>query len=75
MIKGKSTSPADPTFWGGFFTVAYLPATVAPAGLSRSGLPVGVQIVGPEYGDNTCIVVAQRLEREFQGFIPAKGWE
>ena len=31
VIKGKSTSPADPTFWGGFFTVAYLPATVAPA--------------------------------------------
>jgi amidase len=75
MIKGKSTSPADPTFWGGFFSVAYLPATVAPAGLSKSGLPVGVQIVGPAYGDNTCIAVAQRLEREFQGFIPAKGWE
>jgi amidase len=75
VIKGKSTSPADPTFWGGFFTVAYLPATVAPAGLSKSGLPVGVQIVGPAYGDNTCIAVAQRLEREFQGFIPPKGWE
>jgi amidase len=75
MIKGKSTSPADPTFWGGFFTVAYLPATVAPAGLSKSGLPVGVQIVGPAYGDNTCIAVAERLEREFQGFMPPKGWE
>ena len=75
VIKGKSTSPADPKFWGGFFTVAYLPATVAPAGQSRSGLPVGVQIVGPAYGDNTCIALAQRLKREFQGFMPPKGWE
>jgi amidase len=75
MVKGKPTSPADPTFWGAYFTVAYLPATVAPAGLSKSGLPVGVQIVGPEYGDLTCIEVARLLEREFQGFVPPKGWD
>ncbi len=75
MVKGRPTSPADPTFWGAYFTVAYLPATVAPAGLSRSGLPVGVQIVGPEYGDLTCIEVARLLEREFQGFVPPKGWD
>jgi amidase len=75
MVKGRPTSPADPTFWGAYFTVACLPATVAPAGLSTSGLPVGVQIVGPEYGDLTCIEVARILEREFQGFVPPKGWD
>jgi amidase len=74
-IKGKRTSMADPTFWGGFFTVAHLPATVAPAGLSKSGLPVGVQIVGPEYGDLTCVALAHGLEREFRGFVPPKGWD
>ena len=74
LVKGRRTSPADPTFWGAFFTVAYLPSTVAPAGLTKSGLPVGVQIVGPEYGDYTCIEVARQLEREFHGFVPPKGW-
>lgn len=73
-IKGKRISPADPTFWGAYFTVAGLPTTVAPAGLAPSGLPVGVQIVGPEYGDYTCIALAQQLEREFQAFVPPKGW-
>jgi amidase len=75
LVKGRPTSPADPTFWGAYFTVAGLPATVAPAGLSKSGLPVGVQIVGPEYGDLTCIEVARLLEREFQAFVPPKGWD
>jgi amidase len=72
-VKGRRTSPADPTFWGAFFTVASLPSTVAPAGFSK-GLPVGVQIVGPAYGDLQCIEVARLLEREFQGFVPPKGW-
>jgi amidase len=75
MVKGRLTSPADPTFWGAYFTVAGLPATVAPAGLAKSGLPVGVQIVGPEYGDLTCIEVARLLGREFHGFVPPKGWD
>lgn len=75
VVKGRQTSPADPTFWGALATGAYLPATVAPAGLSRSGQPVGVQIMGPAYGDLTCIAVAERLEREFQGFVPPKGWD
>ena len=72
VVKGRSTSPADPTFWGALATVAYLPATVAPAGLA-SGLPVGVQIIGPAYGDLTCIALAERLGREFRGFVPPKG--
>ena len=74
IVKGSPTSPADPTFWGAFTTVAYLPSTVAPAGLAKSGLPVGVQIVGPQYGDLTCIEVARQLERGFQGFVAPKGW-
>ena len=47
-----------------------LPSTVAPVGLTPGGLPVGVQIVGPQYGDRTCIHFAGLIEREFQGFVP-----
>jgi amidase len=62
-------------FWAGYTCNFYLPATVAPAGLSPAGLPVGVQIVGPQYGDYTCIHFAQLLEREFQAFEPPAGFE
>ena len=34
-------------FWISFATLTGLPATTAPIGLTRDGLPVGVQIVGP----------------------------
>jgi amidase len=74
MVKGRPTSPVNPVFWSAFSGVAYLPATVAPAGFAKSGLPVGVQIVGPEYGDLTCIEVARLLEQGFQSFVPPKGF-
>ncbi len=62
-------------FWAGYGGVAYLPATVAPLGLTPSGLPVGVQIIGPEYGDLTCLRLARLLEEHYRAFVapPALG--
>ncbi|MGD9751610.1 MAG: amidase [Acidimicrobiia bacterium] len=40
----------------------YLPATVIPVGLAASGLPVGVQIVGPYLHDRTTLAFAAALE-------------
>jgi amidase len=74
VVKGRPTSPVNPIYWAAFTTVAYLPSTVAPAGFTKSGLPVGVQIVGPEYGDLMCIEAARQLERGCQGFVAPKGW-
>ena len=51
--------------------MCYLPGTSAPIGLAPEGLPVGVQIVGPQYGDLTTIRVAQLIEREYYAFVPA----
>lgn len=47
-----------------------MPATVAPAGYDDDGLPIGVQIIGPHFGDRTTIRMACLMEREFGGFIP-----
>ncbi len=55
--RGKTPCPAG---YGGLF---YLPATVAPIGLTPAGLPCGVQIMGPQYADLTCIHFARPLER------------
>lgn len=60
----------DQVFWAGLTGVSYLPSTVIPTGLNPAGLPIGVQIVGPEYGDLITIGVAKALEAEGFRFVP-----
>ena len=74
-VNGKPQPTTTQLFWAGFPNMAYLPSTVAPAGLTRGGLPVGVQIVGPQYGDLTTIAFAKLLEKEFGGFAPPAGYD
>lgn len=73
-VNGAEVSYFNQLFWAGLATAAYLPATVAPAGLSPEGLPVGVQIVGPEYGDRRTIWLAGELARLIGGFQPPPGY-
>ena len=40
-----------------------------PVGRSRTGLPIGVQIIGPLFEDRTTLAFAALLEREFGGFV------
>jgi amidase len=46
-------------------SLANLPATSAPIGKTRAGLPIGVQIIGPHLADRTTIAFAGLLEREY----------
>jgi len=69
-VNGRRVPTTDQLFWAGYSGMAYLPSTVAPAGFTKTGLPVGVQIIGPQYGDRACILMARLLEREHQGFVP-----
>jgi amidase len=73
-IRGKDTPYLDQLFWAGITCVAYLPATIAPVGPGRSGLPIGLQIVGPEFGDLVTIEFARLLAREIGGFTPPPGY-
>ncbi|MCC6468008.1 MAG: amidase [Alphaproteobacteria bacterium] len=72
-VNGKRVPTTDQLFWAGYSGVAFLPSTVAPAGFTPSGLPVGVQIIGAQYMDRQCIQLARMLEQEFQPFVPPKG--
>lgn len=51
-----------------------LPATAVPAGLSKAGLPMGVQVIGGWMQDLTTLRFAGLLEREFGGFLPPAGF-
>ena len=74
-VNGKDVPTTDQLFWAGYPGEVYLPSTVAPIGFTPTGLPVGVQIVGPQYGDRTTIDFARHLEREYQPFTPPPGYE
>jgi len=70
MVDGKSVPYADQLFFAGLASLSYLPATAAPIGLTAGGLPVGLQIVGPEGEDLTTIEFARLLAAEIGGFVP-----
>jgi len=59
--------------WITLATLAYLPATVAPVGRTRDGLPVGIQIVGPYLEDRTTLAVARHVTKVLGGFSPPPG--
>ena len=56
-------------------TLTGCPATVAPAGENASGLPVGIQIMGPFGEDATPIEFASLLSDEIGGFKAPPGFK
>jgi amidase len=69
-VNGERRSYFDLFAWISIATLAYLPAVAAPAGTTRGGLPVGVQVVGPYLEDRTPIDFARRLAEVTGGFVP-----
>ena len=54
----------------GVFNVLGLPSTAVPMGLSKEGVPIGIQVVGNFYNDHLTIAVAEELEKTFGGWVP-----
>ena len=73
-VDGQERPYFEQVFWAGLAGVAFLPGTILPTGANGSGLPIGVQIIGPEFGDLTTIKAAELLEREGFKFVPPKGY-
>jgi amidase len=69
-IDGTEYAYFDQLALAGVATLPGLPATALPIGTSEDGLPIGVQAIGPMYGDRTTIRFAELAEREFGGFTP-----
>jgi amidase len=60
--------------WITFATLTGCPATVAPVGRTKSGLPVGIQIMGPYLEDATPIDIAGKLVDVTGGFVAPPGF-
>ena len=56
-------------------TLCGQPATAFPVGLTGSGLPIGLQAIGPYLEDRTTIRFAALAAQEFGGFSPPPGYE
>jgi amidase len=58
-IDGQTIDRSDQIAWCAPATGSGLPATVAPIGTSRAGLPIGVQIIAPYLEDYTGLRFAE----------------
>ncbi len=67
-INGRNHPAMTLGDWCTLAGLAYLPATVAPVGRTKQGLPVGIQIIGPYLGDRTTIAAARLIGDVAGGF-------
>jgi amidase len=74
-INGKEKPMLGNMTWTRMAIVSGLPATVAPVGLSDSGLPVGIQIIGARFEDRTTIDFARGLSGLVGGFVVPPRYE
>jgi amidase len=74
-VNGKPQPSTTQMFWAGYSGMCLLPSTVAPIELASGKLPVGVQIIGPQYGDYLTIAVARLIEKEYFAFTPPPGYD
>ncbi len=74
LVNGRPVPYFAQLFWAGLATASFLPSTVAPVGLASDGLPVGMQIVGPEMADRSTIWLAGQLGRLIGGYTPPPGF-
>jgi amidase len=62
MIDGEQTRYGAQIGWPGVATFPGLPATAVPIAKTNEGLPVGIQVIGPLFGDRTTLEFARLLQ-------------
>lgn len=60
----------EQSFWIAHASLPGLPALAAPVGRTAGGLPVGAQIIGPLYEDDTAITFAELMAETVGGYAP-----
>ncbi|PHQ68850.1 MAG: amidase, partial [Sneathiella sp.] len=69
-INGTLQPSTDQMFWAGYSNMVDLPSTVMPAGLTPSGLPVGLQAIAAYGEDRTSLALCRLMEDTFVQFTP-----
>jgi aspartyl-tRNA(Asn)/glutamyl-tRNA(Gln) amidotransferase subunit A len=77
---GDETMKADPVkmYLNDIFTVtvnmAGLPGISVPAGINKDGLPLGLQVIGKAFDEETLFSVGEVLEQAAGRFSPKRWW-
>ena len=72
VCNGESRPYADLIKWTILTGMAYLPASVPPIGLTSSGVPSSLQVVGAYGADYLTIALAGKIAEACGGFVPPK---
>ena len=64
VVEGRKQPPAGVASFTIPFNLSGHPAATVRAGLSRAGLPIGLQIVAPRHRDDLALRAARAFERE-----------
>ena len=68
MVDGEQQPYFQQLMWAGIVVNSYLPSTVFPTGLSKNGLPIGLQAVSAPFRDYRCIEFAKLVAEQIGGF-------
>jgi amidase len=74
-VNGQTVLYDLQSFYPALANLCGQPATAFPVDLTRAGLPIGVQAIGPYLEDRTPMRFAALVEREFGGFRRPPGYE
>jgi amidase len=74
LVNGRPERYVIQLFPPSLATLAGQPATAFPIGLSKGGLPLALQAIGPYLEDRTPLCFAALLAKEIGGFVPPPGY-
>lgn len=74
MVNGKAQHVSNAFFWPGLASASYLPSTTFPVGITRSGLPVGLQAITRAHHDLVTIRFCGLVSGVMGGFVAPPGW-
>ena len=69
MVEGRKVDYFNAMRFTQWFNLLGAPAAVVPVGRSKEGLPIGVQVAGLPYQDESVLAIAELLDRNF-GYEP-----
>lgn len=68
-INGKSVNPATDWMLTQIYNLTGHPAASMPVGLTKAGLPVGLQVAGKRFADQLVLQACHAYEKNFQTYI------
>ncbi|MET9301244.1 MULTISPECIES: amidase [Micromonospora] len=73
-VDGRPAPYAGQLVWASLASLARLPATAVPVGRTAAGLPVGVQVIGPRWGDRGTLAFAAAVHELTGGYTAPPGY-